>query len=576
MADVGYTDAEKRFLKRFEKTEMSLRLKNRDVPKMFTFYSCTQAEWDDYVLRTTAVNNSDVSPEAVDGDLLNFPTKRRIVRKEWNIANLPSTEVLENWRSAVGLEIGEGASTTRLMEGRTERDCAIGAFYFYEECNAETDNDVHTTDLVEYKVRLNGEEIKHCTPFRRHLSPNDRAFLNDTILDGIALGRFEYTPKGSPSLYDSAPVVILKDPTETIESKKKRRLTFNVSWMKPYEVLPAIRMSLLDEVVETIANPSARMYFKTDMKTSFRTIPLAKESRHLFAFCVDGMPQLQPTRTPEGAPGSAACLASGGRIAFGPIPPPSPEPTLVTNQFRCYQDDCFRWDTTFREHFDFLWYHYLPRMLWSRFSVGFAKTSAFVTSILCLGTQISAGGVRSIKTKRVQKILDWPEPHSRKEVLGFLGTVVICQGHIKNYANITSPLRILGQRKKNDRFDLSDEQRRSFEMIKREVENAVNLYGWDENLPVYADTDASKVGARLVLYQMPNAVDTRVLLFDSWKFTQSERNYGTYKRELSVIISTLRRHEHYFRRDQTAIIHTDHQPLLGFLSATNLHVGIYC
>lgn len=64
------------------------------------------------------------------------------------------------------------------------------------------------------------------------------------------------------------------------------------------------------------------------------------------------------------------------------------------------------------------------------------------------------------------------------------------------------------------------------------------------------------------------------MLYNSFLFTKTQRNYGTHKRELCAIIEFYRKHKYFFEAPQRSIIFTDYTPLTWFLTRTS-HEGIY-
>jgi hypothetical protein len=63
------------------------------------------------------------------------------------------------------------------------------------------------------------------------------------------------------------------------------------------------------------------------------------------------------------------------------------------------------------------------------------------------------------------------------------------------------------------------------------------------------------------------------ILFDSFVFTKTQRQYSTYKRELCAIVKFACKYCHYFNCPGSIIL-TDHKPLTGFLDSPYIE-GIY-
>lgn len=59
------------------------------------------------------------------------------------------------------------------------------------------------------------------------------------------------------------------------------------------------------------------------------TIPAHPDNRHVFAFMMPGLGQLQPTRMPQGTSAASFTLNAREGIVFEPIPEPKSEPSLL-------------------------------------------------------------------------------------------------------------------------------------------------------------------------------------------------------------------------------------------------------
>ena len=77
------------------------------------------------------------------------------------------------------------------------------------------------------------------------------------------------------------------------------------------------------------------------------------------------------------------------------------------------------------------------------------KCCLFQKEVQFLGKIISEWGV-SVNPQSVQTVLDWPTPHSKKELESFLGLVNYHRGHILGYAGIAASLYSLTGSKQTD------------------------------------------------------------------------------------------------------------------------------
>ena len=86
------------------------------------------------------------------------------------------------------------------------------------------------------------------------------------------------------------------------------------------------------------------------------------------------------------------------------------------------------------------------------------------------------------------------------------------------------------------------------------------------------EADASKYASGAVLTQMDSNGDRHPVAFLSKTFTETERNYEIYDRELLGIIRALEEWQHYIQGSgHTTVVHSDHQNLMFFKSAQKLN-----
>ena len=102
--------------------------------------------------------------------------------------------------------------------------------------------------------------------------------------------------------------------------------------------------------------------------------------------------------------------------------------------------------------------------------------------------------------------------------------------------------------------------RTSFQTLKAElIKNSV-LYAPDFTKDFIVQTDASAVGARVVLSQVINGQE-HPIVFLSKKFTKAERNYSTKEGEFAAIVYAVRK-LNYYLDGRTFILQKDHNPLI--------------
>ncbi|GFX76184.1 retrovirus-related Pol polyprotein from transposon 17.6 [Trichonephila clavipes] len=101
---------------------------------------------------------------------------------------------------------------------------------------------------------------------------------------------------------------------------------------------------------------------------------------------------------------------------------------------------------------------------------------------------------------------------------------------------------------------------KAFVELKGKLVSKPILFAPDFSKDFILQTDASDIGAGVVLSQKISGEEHPIILFLSKKISKAERNYSTVERELAEIILGLKRLKHYLD-GQRFIIETDQNPL---------------
>lgn len=359
------------------------------------------------------------------------------------------------------------------------------------------------------------------------------------------------------------------------EGKTEPRLTFNYHYV--WEEPPGNQMQLSADAHAFLSRPTHQVFSQFDLKNAYWTVQIHPDDRHFLAFSVPGIGQLQPTRMAQGARTSSFTMNELGNLAFGAIPDPDSEPSFLHGnqpgelpQMTFYIDDMFPAHSSWDHHWRFIKFHLLPRLLWAKLRLSFSKIKIGMDQIVALGETHLAGGRIAPKPDRVRTLLDWPQPQNQTEVRALLGTALTIRPWIKNYAEIARPLTQLTGKVE---WQWGESEQLAFTLIKNKAATAVLMFGWDSALPIEFYVDASKFAGGLFVRQLQN--DRWVpILYDSFTFSPTERNYGVYKRELKAMVVFATRHAHMLQGPRTSTIWTDHEPLTGFLNS-DTHEDIY-
>jgi Reverse transcriptase (RNA-dependent DNA polymerase)/RNase H-like domain found in reverse transcriptase len=115
-----------------------------------------------------------------------------------------------------------------------------------------------------------------------------------------------------------------------------------------------------------------------------------------------------------------------------------------------------------------------------------------------LGYVIGADGVK-MSPKKLDTIVDWPEPSSTNDLQSFLGFTNFYRRFIPLYAKICLPLHALT--KKDVPFSFSDNARLAFHALKQRFTASPVLAHFDPQCPCHLTTDASDFALTGVLQQ---------------------------------------------------------------------------
>ncbi len=88
-------------------------------------------------------------------------------------------------------------------------------------------------------------------------------------------------------------------------------------------------MQLMHSSHQFLSLPTHQVFSKLDLKNGYWAVEVHPEDRHNLAFSVPGVGQLQPIRMPQGQRSSSFTFNELGHIAFGALPEPNPEPSLI-------------------------------------------------------------------------------------------------------------------------------------------------------------------------------------------------------------------------------------------------------
>ncbi|POS83256.1 hypothetical protein EPUL_005456 [Erysiphe pulchra] len=540
-------------------------------------------------------HNQETHPSILDSstepleNMEKFPTNRRPLVRQMEEVDV---RTVENWVLSTGATLGPG------IPDITRRERVLRLLYTYRDLNATELEHIEPTDLYEHKVRLKEGVEPWRRSHQRRWPVGQQHWLQKTIREGLKYGMYERTvlANGELSSWNAQPVLVPKDKTDP-DPWAEMRVTFNYRNIE--ENLPGCFLELMSKTHDYLSQPQHNIFCVFDVKNGYWCIPIFKPHCHYFAFSISGIGQCQPTRMPQGTRSAGFSFTEMMYIAFGAIPPletksiknenmhsslskskTGSEPSLISAEapgtlpkMTFYIDDIFSGATNFEEMFHFLENHLFPRLACAKLKLSFKKMKLFVHDVLALGIIHKAGGILQIKEDRARLIRAWPIPMSSSDVAAFLGAIGITRRWVKNFAEISRPLTCL-----TGKVDWKWESAKqvSFEILREKCSTTVEIFGYEFDQPVNLYSDASKFAGGCCITQMRGSSSIEVAtLYDSFIFSPTQINYGTYKRELCAIVEFCRKFEYMLRSlSSTSIIWTGHQPIVRFLDSLH-HEGIY-
>ena len=179
-----------------------------------------------------------------------------------------------------------------------------------------------------------------------------------------------------------------------------------------------------------------------------------------------------------------------------------------------------------------------------------------------LGYFMNEEGIRPQKSL-VDAIQDFTRPRTKKEVRRFLGTVGFYRDFIKNFAEISTPLRNLT--KDTAKFEWTDGCQKTFEYLKHRLTEYPVLAFPITNKPFIVEVDASKFAVGGVLHQEQRDGTIRPVSYCSYALSPPQQNWEPYSQETFALVLAVRKwHPYLFGNRFT--FRSDHNPLKNIRS----------
>ena len=338
-------------------------------------------------------------------------------------------------------------------------------------------------------------------------------------------------------------------------------LTIPPHWVNDYRELNTntIRDNIPLPRVDDILSDCARgkIFGKMDMTNSFFQTRVHPDDIHLTA-----------VRTPWG-------LYEWVVMPMGGCNAPSTHQRRMTDALRdligkichVYLDDIIIWSQTIEEH-EVNVSKVLEALRKANLYCNGDKTMLFSTEVSFLGHQISAAGIQA-DPRKIDRILDWPQPTTATNVRGFLGLTRYIATFLPALAEHTSILTPLTTKDCDREFPKwTPEHQGAFQAIKDLVtgtECLTVIDYEDTTKKVFVTTDASDRRTGAVLSFGETWETARPVAYDSYRLNSAEKNYPVHEKELLAIVKALKK----WRTSLLGIhfqVFTDHRTLEYFQS----------
>ena len=298
------------------------------------------------------------------------------------------------------------------------------------------------------------------------------------------------------------------------------------------------------DCIDQIGN--AKFVSTFDMLKGYWQVPLTQRAREISAFV-----------TPSG-------LYQYKVMPFGMKNAPATFQRMVNKLVRdidgCegYIDDVVIYSDNWSDHIRQI-KRFFQIMREAKLTINLMKSEFGKATVKYLGHIVGQGQVRPLDAK-IQTIVKYPIPTSRKELARFLGMAGYYRNFCLNFSEIAAPLTNLLSKKV--KFVWTDDCQLAFDKVKLLLQKSPVLKSPDYEKPFKLIIDSSDVGTGSVLVQeASDGLDHPVSYF-SKKFLRYQKNYSVVEKETLGLVLALEHFDVYLGSTPFKIkVYTDHNPL---------------
>ncbi|KAG1372126.1 hypothetical protein G6F61_011330 [Rhizopus arrhizus] len=325
----------------------------------------------------------------------------------------------------------------------------------YEDIFDWNNDTIGHTALLEHKIIIKEDTIpiSH-RPYR--ISPLEADHLQKELEKYCKLGVI--SPSNSPW---AAPVILVK------KKNGEYRMVIDYRKLNAVTKKDAYPLPRIDDLLDTLGK--AKVFSALDMRAGFHQVPVEENSKELTAFTTKfGI--YHYNTLPMGLVNSPATFQRLIDLCFRP---------LINKCLVTYIDDLNVYSLNHTDHL-----HHLEQVFQyiriANLKLNPEKCFFFKDQLKFLGYTVTKEGLQTDPSK-IQKIIEYPQPKTIKQVRGFLGLASYYRRFIKNFAAIARPLH--DQTKTTKKVPWTEKTTESFETLKKLLTSAPILIRPDFNKP---------------------------------------------------------------------------------------------
>lgn len=367
------------------------------------------------------------------------------------------------------------------------------------------------THVYEHGIQLKNETEFFIRPYPIPFAHRDA--VNSTIADMEKWGIIERanTPYISPLC-----TVVKRDGTVRVCLDARH---LNSILVKDFELPGPI-----EDILRGI--PSTQFMSTLDLTMGYWQIPLKKEARKYTGFMV-GTKTFQFKVLPFGLSNAVSSFTRCLDLVFG---------HGFSGFLVKYLDDVLTLSPSFEAHLEHL-QKIFDKLREVGLKLNLKKCRFFRRELKFLGYVLNQQGFRADQD-RIQAIVDYAIPTSKKEIQKFLGLVNFDRSFCPHLAETSEPLtRLL---RKDVKWFWGEREQGSFDEMKKKLAASTLLYYPDFSLPFYVSVDSSNIGLGAELYQIVKG-EKRVVAWASRLLLPRESRYHSNELEALAVVWALKK-----------------------------------